>query len=68
MNDHKKILQKKKFLRRPTNFWGSGTWKQTIFLVWPKRNDEVLRNKRLGETFAAGKQGDMWKELKKSNN
>ena len=33
-----------------------------------KRDDEALRNKRLGEHFAAGRQGDVWKELKKTSN
>ena len=27
-----------------------------------------MKNKRLGEHFAAGRQGDVWKELKKTSN
>ena len=40
-----KNVCKKKFLRRPTNFWGSGTWKQKNLLVWPKpeRRDRKQR-------------------------
>ena len=52
MNDHTKFLQKKIFLRRPTNFWGSGTWKQTIFLVWPyTESAAILTNRFDGNTY-----------------